>query len=330
MTQPLFNPFEKIIFDQNICFLTGQPLEEGSDHFIEVFPQWLLDRYQLDNATIMLLDLIRVKYKDMKLPASPEVIEAVKKLDEVTQLAFETGFEAVRALPQLTIFQWMARVLYGVLYQDFDYARNQYILMNKPFQISAHMQKKLRNLLFMLQSLVRPIAFEGFTPWSMVMYRVHLSKDVLNYKDETKDLNFCLNMNGFGIICSMQDNGEVKKYQQEILDKIGGATLHPAQFEELYGRFLYTNFLLKAMPDYIIKQDGDTITFKLPEIPEEVAANKFNEWKDDIFAQVLTNMWQPWGIPLDKVHHYPYPPISFLIDDATYELVDFDRVPLPY
>jgi hypothetical protein len=81
-------------------------------------------------------------------------------------------------------------------------------------------------------------------------------------------------------------------------------TLHPAQFEELYGRFLYTNYLLRDIPDYLIREESNTITLRLPENAFG-SLPKYAPWKDEIFAQVLTNMWNPWGIPLEMVHRYP-------------------------
>ena len=59
---------------------------------------------------------------DMLLPASKEVAMAISESDKLTQKAFEEGYESVVQLPEIILFQWMAHVMYGVLYQDISYA----------------------------------------------------------------------------------------------------------------------------------------------------------------------------------------------------------------
>ncbi len=324
-----YNPFRYLEFQQNICFLTGKKLETDEQHTVAAFPEWLVERYHLQDASIAMLGGNRMKYKDMLLPASQETAAAIKHLDSITQTAFEHGYDAVIQLPEHTIFQWMARVLYGVLYQDLVYAIRQHQAKGKNFQISDVLQLRLKNLHLMLQSLVTPIEFNGFVPWSMKCYSVNISKDILNYKDETQDLNFCLGMNGFGIIACLQDNGAVAQFNHDVLEKIGAATLHPAQFEELYGRFVYSNYLLRKNSSYMLTESNGKLIFNLPEDVQNTPP-QFATWQDEVFAQVLANLWRPWGITLEKIHQFPNSPISYLIDERTYQFIEAEKVDLPF
>jgi len=329
MNLPPYNPFEYLSFDDDTCFLSGEPLTGSDSKFIHVFPVWLIDRYKLDTAGMMMLNGDRMKYRDMLLPASEKVKNAIDELDRITREAFESGYDAVRELSDLILFQWMARVQYGVLYQDFVQAIRDHEKKEKDLRISIHLKRKIKNLLFMLQSLIRSVEFDGFTPWTIRRYRVNISKDVLNYKDETQKLNFCLGMNGFGVIACMQDNGSVAQYHKGVLDKVGNSTLHPAQFEELYGLFIYANYLMKGFPDYLLSERGDTLVFSLPESSMD-ESQRFGKWNDETFAQVLANLWQPWGIPLEKIYSFPDSPISYLIDEHTFNLIRPEDVDLPY
>jgi len=324
--QELYNPFEELKFENNVCFLTGKKLEK--EQYISAFPTWLIERYNLQESTIMMLNGNRVKYKNMLLPASDEVVKAIEQLDITTQKAFEQGYNATKELPEIILFQWMTRVLYGVLYQDFVYSINEQTT-REPFAVSTLMKRKLKNLLYMLQSLIVPIKFKDFTPWTMMCYRVNISKDILNYKDETHHFNFCLGMNGFAIAACLQDNGDVKNYLQEVLDKIGEAELHPAQFEELYGRFLYANYLLRDNTDYEITEEGDAFVFNKP-IDNHSHLPKFKKWEDKTFSQVLANHWKPWGITLEEIYSFPNSPISYLIDEYTNEFIKPEQVNLPF
>src|SRR5690606_2440918 len=98
-----------------------------------------------------------------------------------------------------------------------------------------------------------------------------------------RNLNFCLMMNDFGIVSSLQDNGEVEKYEMDTLNEVGNATLHPVQFEELYARFIYTNYIMRNLSDYRITQQNNTIVFNLPEDTQKELP-RFGVWDDNTFA----------------------------------------------
>ena len=117
-----YNPFEPLNFREDICFLSGAPLSESQT--VPVFPEWIIRRYQLEDTSIAMLAGNRMKYPEMVLPASGKVAEAIENLDKVTGKAFCEGYEAIMALPELILFQWMARIMYGVVYQDFSASRN--------------------------------------------------------------------------------------------------------------------------------------------------------------------------------------------------------------
>ena len=327
MSEKLFDPFEQLLFYRNICFLTGKKLNPEHIQYVSAFPTWLLERYQISNRYILMIEENRIKYKDMVLPASAEVVEAFNELDKKTQEAFEGGFETMNQLPDLVIFQWMARVLYGVLYQEFIHTMGKHAMEEKDFKLSDLMKTKFRYLLYMLQSVLYPTQFKDFSPWSIVRYRSKISKDILNYKDETRKLNFCLGMKDFGIIACLQDNGEVLKYNKHIVEKIGDTVLHPIQFEELYGRFMYANYLLKDNPKYIITEEDNQITYELPaDTPKAI----FETWDDETYSKVLASLWGPWGIQKEEIYEFPNSPLSYLYNEAKNTLIDPEKIKLPF
>lgn len=332
MTPDLFDPFASLDFGNNTCFLTGKKLDGADLYFVPVFPQWLMERYDLEDKELTMLNWNKMKYGELVLPVCEEVMLAIQELDDVTQKAFEKGYDAVKEMPELTIFQWMARVMYGVLYFDLRFTIQKKASKGRLFQASPLLERKFKNLLFMLHSLIRPVKFDGFIPWSMKCNPVKISKDILNYKDETHKLNFCLNMNGFGIVACLQDNGGVKQYHEDILKIVGDKELHPAQFEELYGHFIYANYIMREMPEgyqISLDEDEETLVFRLPEQMNKEMP-EFAEWDDALFAQVLFNAWDPWGIPVKQIHVFPNSPISYLVDEFTQEFIPFEKVNLDY
>ncbi len=322
-----FNPFDTFSFHDETCFLSGKKLSEDELNWISTFPEWILERYHLKDNYILMLGGNRIQYKELRMPACTEVAHAVRQLDEITQRAFENGYDEVMKLSDLTLFQLMARIFYGVMYEDYKQANIEHKEKGQEFKVAPALIQKFKNLHIMLQSLIKKVEFIDFIPWTIKRYPIDISKDIFNYKDEIQHLNFCLSLNYFGIAACLQDNGEIGKHEAELLNKIENKTLHPAQFEELYGRFLYTNYLLRDIPDYVINVVKDKILIQLPEIPFGDMP-KYAPWKDEIFAQVLTNMWNPWGIPLEMVHRYPNAPISYLISERTGEYIPHDKISL--
>ncbi|MDE0917694.1 MAG: hypothetical protein OSA04_05250, partial [Flavobacteriales bacterium] len=62
------------------------------------------------------------------------------------------------------------------------------------------------------------------------------------------------------------------------------------------------------------------------------SANKylFDPWDDDMFAQVLSIYWKPWGIAKDTIVTFGNSPISYLENNDTYAIVEPESITLPY
>jgi len=327
----VYDPFEKAHFNPQTCFLTGQTLHTSEEQ-TSIFPDWVLERYSLGDKTFKMLEEGSiVRYKDLKIPCAKEVIEKVlNPLEEEIEKAFAGGYEEVIKVPEERLFQWMAKLVYGILYEDLNIAKRKLEERRESFSLSKFLQGRFKKLHFMLQSLVVPMEFTGIKPWTIRVVKVKYSKDVFNYKDETNNLNFSLGMNDFGIVACLQDNGMVGKSQEAIIKKIGNKTLHPIQFEELCSRFIYTNYLLNSYAEYTVQANDEKILIE--SVPLVAKANKplSEPWDDTMFAQVLASYWRPWGLTMSQIITFPNPPISYLEDDYSHELIAMDSIPLPY
>ena len=76
MENSLYNPFNRFDFNKNICFLSGIP----KDELLPVFPDWLSDRFNLDQKLIKLLDESVVNYQGITLPVSFETKKKIQNL----------------------------------------------------------------------------------------------------------------------------------------------------------------------------------------------------------------------------------------------------------
>lgn len=331
MPQPLFNPVENLHFDAKTCFLTGADLD-NKDQYISVFPEWILDRFSLRDKRFKMLDQVTgIQYQDIQLPCSHEVRKALDSLEEEIQSAFSKGYDEVKKLPEERLFLWMGKIVYGVLYNDLclEISRALQKAKGKEFKLSPLLTERFGMFHLMLQSLVTPVEFRGIKPWSICIVKLKYSKDIFNYKDEPMNLNFSLGMNGFGIVACLQDNGIVGNREQSIIRKIGEKVLHPIQFEELCGRFLYSNYLLKYRAKYNLQITEERITIEAV-CPEEQEDELFGPWDDNMFAQVLAGYWEPWGFAKNDIITLPDSPISFLENDFTHEFIEPESISLPY
>jgi hypothetical protein len=273
-----------------------------------------------------------IHYEDLKLPCSPAVKNALDILDEEIKEAFIEGYEAVKKIPEERLFLWMGKMVYGVLYHDLNLeirrsAKNPKL---KEFKLSPLLKERFGKFHLMLQSLMVSMEFKGIKPWSIEVVKLKYSQDTFNYKDEPTNLNFSLGMNGFGIVACLQDNGAVGQKQQDILEKISDKILHPIQFEELCARFLYSNYLLKKRPAHIIEVKDEKVIIESLLITETLSEPVFGNWDDNMFARVLAEYWEPWGITKNEIMTPPDSPISFLENDYTHEFIEPESVKLPF
>ena len=331
MPLSLFNPIENLHFNARTCFLTGADLDT-EDQYISVFPEWILDRFSLRDKRFKMLDQVTgIQYQDIQLPCSQQVKNALDSLEEEIQSAFTKGYDEVKKIPEERLFQWMGKIVYGVLYNDLCLEISRAIKKekSKEFKLSPLLKERFGMFHLMLQSLIMPVEFKGIKPWTICIVKLKYSRDIFNYKDEPMNLNFSLGMNGFGIIACLQDNGIVGNNQKEIINKIGEKILHPIQFEELCARFLYANYLLKYRSKYNIKISEEKIIIEAI-LPEEKEDQLFAPWDDNMFAQVLAGYWEPWGFAKNDIITLPDSPISFLENDYTYQFIEPDSISLPY
>lgn len=330
MAIQLYNPFEEMHFDMQTCFLTGQTLSADTQP-VCVFPEWVLNRYNLSDKTFKMLDEgASVQYKNLKVPYAPNVIEQIAILDTEIEKAFTAGYEEVVKIPEERLFQWMAKLMIGVLFEDLRISQQKLARLGEPLILSSFLKARFQKLHWMLQSLVVPMEFKGLKPWSIRVFKVKYSTDLFNYRDETNNLNFSLSMNDFGIVACMQDNGEVGKKFDGLTDRIGSQTLHPIQFEELCGKFIYANYLLTSYATYNVSLTEDKILVESNPLATKDGSPLFDYWDDNMYGQVLANYWKPWGLTMKEIIQFPNPPISFIENDFNDEITDIEKINQPY
>lgn len=309
MSLPLFRPFDHFDFSDSTCFLTGQ---KAVDH-ITVFPEWMIGQFGLSGKPFKMLDERVVSYSDIKVPVSAEALSALGQLESEISEAFALGYEAVNVMDPVKLFQWTAKQVYGIIHNEVRAGLRQQAAIGEPFNFSQGLMHKFGNLHLMLQSLIRPVEFEGVQPWTIRVFPVRNPDDTFIYRDEINTLVFSLRMADFGLIACLQDNGESAHYHRSILEKVKGKALQPEQFEEICARFFYSAYLFNRLPEYSVLSTDEAVYIEA--MPLRIASKPvFDTWQVKTYGQVLENFWKPWGYTLFEIIKDPEKPMSFIED----------------
>lgn len=323
----LYNPFKNFRFDNDTCFLSGQPLQSG-DEQIQVFPHWLMRKFNLEDQPFKLLDESIRTYKQLQLPCATAIAERIAEMDSQVEAAFNKGYETVRQVDRQLLFQWVARMVYGVVFNEIQAGIRQQMLSGEPMNFSQVLAHKFKNLHLMLQSLILPMQFDGGMPFTVLVFEVDNAEQTFNYRDEINTLVYSLRMNDVGIIVCLQDNGTNRIYHQEFVEKMEGLCLHPIQFEELCARFFYSAYLFNRLPEYTILPTDEKIYVEPMSLADMSMKPIFDPWQVKTYGQVLENFWKPWKYTLFEIIKDPEHPMSFLIDGKG-EAVSGSTINLP-
>lgn len=327
MSMHLYDPFKDFRFDQQTCFLSGQPLQSG-DEQIQVFPHWLMRKFALEDKPFKLLDESIATYKQLQLPCATVVADRIAEMDRQVAVAFNNGYEAVKQLDHLLVFQWVARMVYGVVFNEIQAGIRQQVLSGEAMNFSQVLVHKFKHLHLMLQSLILPMQFDGGMPFTVLVYHVDNAAETFSYRDEINTLVYSLRMNDVGMIVCLQDNGANGIYHQEVIDKVAGMRLHPIQFEELCGRFFYSAYLFNRLPEYTVLPTDEQIYVEPISLANMRMKPVFDPWQVKTYGQVLANFWKPWGYTLFEIIKDPENPLSFLIDKEG-RAISGDTISLP-
>lgn len=326
MEAKFYNPFEDFTFDTVRCFLTGEKLEDPL--FFPVFPKWILKDYGLEDMPFKMLDENVKRYSDLTLPCCQRVYDRLEALDKQAEEAFKGGYKDVSRLDSDFLFQWIAKWVYGIIFNEIQVGIRQQVMSGEPLNFSQTLMHKFRNLHTMLQSLIHDVEFENQSPYSILIFEVDNPENTYNYRDEINTMVFSLRIKDLGIIACLQDNEANLRYHQEVLDDVRSKKLHPIQFEELCARFFYSCYLFNRLPDYMVTSLDETIFIEPMSLLGVNSRPVFDQWQSKTYGQVLENFWKPWGYTLFEIIKDPENPMSFIYDGEK-NVMSTDQINLP-
>jgi len=327
-----YNPFDTMSFTYDRCFLCGHSLtgKKGIEH---IFPKWLQNRYSLWNQEIHLLNRSTIPYRKLTIPCCHTCNSVyLSSLENTIQLYHEKGFPEFVKLDRIKIFQWIAKIFYGLLFKELSLLTDRSDL-NYGTITSPDLLQELRTLHTFLQSIRMPFESVNFHPWSIFLVETHTYGDKrdFDYHDEIFILTFSIRLGEIGIIACLEDNGAQEELFSNYFDKFKGIKLHPTQFDELVAKVTYKAALMNRVPKYIMqlpKEEGQKVTVIASPLQGLSSKPIFDDWNQRDYAAYLAFQWNKYGIQFEDIFREPNMVLSMLVnEDGTVKILGADGNP---
>ncbi len=311
----LYDPFDGMRFGPGHCFLTGQPV--GPDDTIPVFADWLQATYGLAERPIYLLDQSQTTYAALRLPLAPELRARLAALEAEVETAALAGPVALRALPPARLWQWLARMFYGIFAAELVRQQQPLIRPQYPLAENAQLLQRFRAFFQLLQGLRVPTDYADFVPGSVFVLEVdtQFEAPAFEYDDDLNTLVFSIKIGSAVVVGALVDIGFIGQAMRQVaLD--AQRPLHPAQVAEFKARAYYAAYLLAAVPDVYPRRptplDAPGAELVLDALVDDVTATIFNPWDNLAYAHTLTGLWARWHISEARILANPFQPLSLL------------------
>lgn len=312
----LYDPFEQMQFTRTNCFLCGTVVSEMQH--IPVFGSWLQQRYGLEEKELLLLDKSITTYSGLTMPCCDTCrTQHVEPLEQDAAQAAEQGLAGWQQLEPVRLYQWLAKMFYGILVTELITEQDPLIRPQYAVSENPKMLLKMQSFYQVLQSLRVPIVFDDFLPGSLFLVPVSPLEDDLpfEYQDDLTTMMFSIKLNDVALVACLLDNEIIKKAFRRIWADIEGKPLHPVQLAEFKARVFYAAYLLNVIPEYFARpvKPGDTYLV-YDTLIDDVTNVIFNPFEVSAYAHMLEEMLKKWEIRSARILENPQQPLSFIYD----------------
>jgi hypothetical protein len=324
--EDFYNPFDAMSFTYGKCFICGHVIGDvqGTEY---VFPKWLQQEFGLTNKRIRLLNRpTTIPYRKLTVPCCLSCnTNHLAKVDNAVKKAHKKGFSEFARLDRLTVFQWTAKLFYGLLFKELSLHEKQ----SDPalgFITDPKFLNELKAFHAFLQSAREPSEFVGFHPWSIFLVETQPYRDErgFDYHAGVLTFTFSIRMGEIGIITCLQDNGAQEELFSDHFAKFKGVRLSPIQFDELVARVEYRRLLMNSTPSYFTVFPNRQMSLQgLSFHPI------FDDWNQKEYARHLASHWSKYGMRFENIFREPDIVLSNLInEDGTVKVLDSGGNPI--
>lgn len=250
------------------CFLCGNVVDDTSSTKEHVFPKWLLNKFDLWNEPLTLLNGTVIKYRQLVIPCcQPCNNEHLSAVEKRVQQAFVAGPNGLMELPSAELYLWMVKIYYGLLFRNLTLPVDQRNTVAGPI-VTTEDLSRFRFLHLMLQGLrgIDVSMLHAGTPGSCLILPAQtstLSHASLNwdYLDIPHVPFLALRIGEVAIFTGLEDFGAFLHFarQTKHLDVAKHLRLHPGQFQELAALFAAIAMWVTRRRDFEVHQTGSRL-----------------------------------------------------------------------
>lgn len=290
---------------QDECFLCGANLSKRCATREHVIPAWLQSRFDLWDKQLELLNGSVIPYRQLVIPCCRSCnSNYLAPIEEEVSSAISAGLSAIASLSETTLFQWLGKIFYGILYRELSLRSDR----SDPASVSIIPQSIMHRYdlhhLF-LQSSRIPFSFQPGVPASVFVFPVQVpNEETLQFdlRDDLDNLAIFLRLGDTGILASLQDGRAMTIGPGSFFQQYQAAPLHPLQFEELGARFFCWLAKLNRTPKFLISGGISGIT--VHQLPLAGLSRKpvFDRYEPKEYAHYLSAFTQ---IPLADLYSEP-------------------------
>ena len=291
MTKAQENIFESMVLHDNACFLCGTSLGENRTRE-HVFPRWLQKKHNLWDQKLGLLNGTFIRYNQLTVPCCSKCNnEHLSQLESVVENAFREGYDAVKELPSLVLYQWAGKIFYGILRKELRlYADLKD--KNAGTIIPNDLIEGFSSLHIFLQSIRRPFVFRDGEHFSSLVVNLHYGEELGSYdfRDNPHLMVVGLRSNGVGVIIALQDARLISDTYGRYVADVDGRKLVPIQFDELFARVYYQISLLTRVPKFMTaahEDEGRPVDVYMMPLAGLSSVPVVAEWNQEHYAHCL-------------------------------------------
>lgn len=327
----LFSAVKAHDFSENTCFLCGANLTDEIRSDEHVIPRWVQHRYNLWDQRITLLNGTSIPYRQLVIPCCRECNNGpLSEVENAVRTALEEGHAGVTQLDPKTVFLWVGKMFFGMMYRELFLPLDRQAPGSLPI-VSAEDMQTLQMHHYLLQSSRIPMEFECVDaehPWTIYFFELQELEDHRrnwDFRDDVHRHTVFLRVGSVGILAAF-DGGAISVDAGQSFSRYSEHRLHPLQFEELGAAFFYKASLFDRVPKFLVAEMPDRCQVMVMPIAGLSPKPVFKKGDPNVYAEVLSLFT---GAPMEQIYPDQQRIMTWLRrqhDDA-FMFMDIEQVP---
>jgi hypothetical protein len=321
----LYEPIRDQALTWDRCFLCGAPLNTDNRTSEHIFPRWLLQRFELWNDRITLLNKTTIAYREMSVPSCTTCNNSyLAKVEARIKAAVDGGYDSFAELDPLVKYQWLLKIFYTILFRELFLLFDQRQGVEAGTILPPELLEEYNMCHMLLQSTRFATEFIGGPPWSLFCFRTHCYDDPkrnFDFLDNLPALALGLRLGDIAIIGCLEDHNAQEQLCGDRYRELASHPLHPIQFRELCARIFYQQLLLNRGPAFAV---GLPTQGRMQVVCLGGSSTKpiYDEWDLPTYARLLSEYL---GLDFDAIFAPPDQVMTWLYrEDDSFNLMDPD------